>query len=125
MVDSVAGLAVVVAVILTALGISYLSRRTSTYHPLLDVTDLGLPPGLVVFTSTDCSRCKEALAVARSVDAPLREVTYELESELQERAGVTGVPLTLVIDLSGRSVAQFAGRLHPRNLRRAVGRAGF
>jgi thiol:disulfide interchange protein len=63
--------------------------------------------------------------VAKSVGAPLREVTYELESDLQKRVGVTGVPLTLVIDRSGEVVAQLAGRLRMASLVRAVARAGF
>ena len=119
------GLVVVTAVILTAAGIAYLSRRNTTFHPLVDVTGLGLPSGIVVFTSTDCHRCKDALAVVRGLDVPLREVTYELESELQERAGVVGVPLTLVVGESGDSIAQFAGQLNERSLRRAVARAGL
>jgi hypothetical protein len=119
------GVAVVIAVILTAAGIAYLSRRNTTFHPLVDVTGLGLPPGVVVFTSTDCHRCKDVLAVVRGLDVPLREITYELESGLQERAGVVGVPLTLVVGESGDSVAQFAGQLNERSLRRAVARAGL
>ena len=119
------GLVVVLAVIAGALGVSYLTRRGTGYHPPVTVDGLGLPPGLIIFTSTACHRCKDALAVARAVDVPLREVTFELESELQERAGVTGVPLTLVIDRSGEPVAQIAGRLRRRSLQRAIGRADF
>ena len=119
------GLAVVTTVILTAAAVSFLSRRNTKFHPLIDIDGLGLPPGLVVFTSTDCHRCKEVLSVARAIDVPLREVTYELEPKLQERAGVAGVPLTLVIDKSGKLVTQIAGRLQTRNLRGAVARAGF
>ncbi|MCP4965287.1 MAG: thioredoxin family protein [bacterium] len=119
------GLGVVAAVILVAAGAAYLLRRNTAFHPLIDVSGLGLPAGIVVFTSTDCPRCKDALAVARRVDAPLREVTYEIESDLQERAGVIGVPLTLVIDDSGTSVAQFAGQLSERSLRKALAGAGL
>lgn len=119
------GAVIVAAVILVAVGGGYLLRRNTTFHPLVDVSGLGLPAGLVVFTSTDCHRCKDALAVARRLDAPLREVTYEIESELQERAGVVGVPLTLVVDDSGAAVAQFAGQLNERSLRRALARSGL
>ena len=119
------GLAVVLAVVAGAVGVSYLTRRGTSYHPPVVVDGLGLPPGLIIFTSTACYRCKEVLAVARAVDVPVREVTFELESELQERAGVTGVPLTLIIDRSGKPVAQFAGRLRRTSLQRAIRRAGF
>jgi len=119
------GLGIVAAVILVAAGAAYLLRRNTTFHPLVDVSGLDLPAGVVVFTSTDCPRCKDALAVAHKVDAPLREVTYEIESDLQERAGVIGVPLTLVIDDSGTAVAQFAGQVSERSLRRALAGAGM
>ena len=106
-------------------GVAFLSRRNASYHPSIEIRGLDLPPGLVVFSSTDCPRCKKVLAAARQVEAPLREVTYELESELQRRAGVVGVPLTLVIDKSGRLVAQLAGVVRAGTLRRAASRAGF
>jgi hypothetical protein len=117
---------IVVGVVAVAALVAYVARRTgSSHHPPVTVAGLGLPPGLVVFTSTACSRCREALTVARKLDAPLREVTYELEPDLQKRAGVVGVPLTLVVDRSGELIAQFAGRLRFGPLRRAVRRAGF
>lgn len=123
--DPVVGVLVVAAVIGVAAGISYLLRRNTTYHPPVDIAGLGLPPGLVVFTSTNCRRCKDALAAARHVGVPMREVTYELESDLQQRAGVSGVPLTVVVDPSGRAVAQLAGPVRLRKLQRAVARAGL
>ena len=115
----------VIGVLAAASLVAYLSNRRRLQHPPLAVAGLGLPPGLVVFTSAECRRCKDVLAAARSIGVPLREVTYELESNLQERVGVTGVPLTLVIDQSGVVVAQWAGRLRMASLRRAVARAGF
>lgn len=125
MANPVLGVIVVAAVIAGAALVAYLTRRNAVYHAPVAVAGLGLPPGLVVFTSTHCHRCKDALAVARSLEVPLREVTFELESELQEQAGITGVPLTVVIDRSGTSIAQFAGEPRARSLRRAVERAGF
>ncbi len=115
----------VLLVVVIAGGVAFLSRRNTTYHPPVEIQGLGLPPGLVIFSSTDCHRCKEVLAVARLVEVPLREVTYELEPELQESAGVVGVPLTLAIDKSGRLVAQLAGVVRVGTLRRAATRAGF
>lgn len=123
--DTLLRLVLVLAIALVAAGVASLSRRTASYHPPVDVSGLGLPAGLVIFTSTECVRCKDVLDVAKSIDVPLREVTYELESDLQERVGVVGVPLTLVIDPAGGLVAQLAGRVRSRSLRRAVARAGF
>jgi hypothetical protein len=95
------------------------------HHPPVDIAGLGLPAGLIVFTSTDCPRCKPVLAAARAAGAPVREVTYELEGDLQRRAGVVGVPLTVVVDRSGVVVAQLPGRVSSGRLRRAAVRAGF
>lgn len=94
-------------------------------HPLVDLSGLDLPNGLVIFTSTDCAKCKDALAALRSVGAPVREVAWELEPGLQQLAAVESVPLTVVRDEEGTTVAQFAGVPSPGRLRRAVRRAGW
>lgn len=101
------------------------ARRVRPHHPPVDIAGLGLPAGLIVFTSTDCPRCKPVLAAARASGAPVREVTYELEGDLQRRAGVVGVPLTVVVGSSGAVVAQLPGRVSKGRLRRAAVRAGF
>lgn len=124
MADAALRLVLVFAVIGIAAALAIVARRRLSYHQALDIEGAGFDPGLVVFTSTDCRRCKEVLRVAKASGAPLREVTYELEAALQERLGVTGVPLTLVVDSAGRTVAQFAGSVHPRRLRRALARSG-
>ncbi len=124
MADALVRLLIVAGVIAAAAGVAFLFRRRP-FHPPVDIAGMGLGPGLVVFTSTTCRRCKVVLAAAKSVGVPLREVTYELEGALQERAGVTGVPLTLVVDQSGTVVAQYAGLVTARRLRRAVERAGL
>lgn len=99
------------------------ARRLRPYHPPIDIVGLDLPPGVVVFTSTDCPRCKPVLAAVRATGVPVREVTYELEGELQRRAGVVGVPLTIVVDHSGKIVTQMAGGVSSSQFRRAVARA--
>lgn len=115
---------VVGVVIALALLIAWVaSRLARPHHPPVDVGDLASRPGVVVFTSTDCSSCKEALAVARSQSLPVREVTNELESARLEAAGVLAVPLTVVVDGTGSQVASFAGVPRRRALRRAVRRA--
>ena len=109
----------VLLVVAIAVAIALIGRRRA-YHPPVDISGLGLPPGLIVFTSTACTRCKEVLATAKALGVPLREVTYELEPDLQESAGVTGVPLTLVVDAEGTLVTQIAGAVSARRLRRAT-----
>ncbi len=117
---------ILVITVLVAAGIvAYLTRLRIPHHPPVMIAGLGLPSGIVVFTSTECQRCKEALATAKSLGAPVREVTYELEPDLQGQVGVVAVPLTLVINPSGEQVAQLAGRPRRGALRRAVQRAGL
>lgn len=118
-------LLLVVGVLAAAGTVALLSRRGRAKHPPVVIAGLGLPPGIVVFTSTECSRCKEVLETAKRFAVPLREVTYELEPDLQERVGVVGVPLTLIIDRSGKLVAQLAGAVRPGVLGRAVARSGL
>lgn len=113
-------LLLITAVILVAAGLGLLARRKLSYHPRVDITGAGFDPGLVVFTSTACRRCKEVLVAARATGAPLREVTYELEAGTLEEIGVIGVPLTLVVDRSGQVSRQFAGLVNRRQLRRAL-----
>jgi len=89
-------------------------------HDPVDLTGLGLPPGIVIFTSTECANCKDAIAVVRRSGVAVREVTWELEGRLLERAGVTAVPLTVVLDGAGRVVDQMAGVPRRRRLQRAL-----
>ena len=114
-------LVAVVAVVATA-GLVALFIRVA-HHPPVSIAGLAFPPGIVIFTSTDCRRCKETLATVKGCGVPVREVTFELEPNLQEEAGIIGVPLTLVIDKSGMAVAQIAGRVRPQTLARAIRRA--
>ena len=91
-------------------------------HERVDVAGLGLPPGIVIFTSTDCATCKEALARVRTADAPVREVTWELERALLEQAKVAAVPLTVVVADDGTVVDQMVGVPRRRRLARATRR---
>ena len=89
-------------------------------HAKVDIAGSGLPSGIVLFTSTDCATCKDALATVRSAAVPVSDVTWELEGQLFERAGVTAVPLVLVIDESGSVIDQIVGVPRRRRLARAV-----
>jgi len=109
-----------------AVGGAWLARALAgPRHPPLTMGDVALPPGLVVFTATKCSRCREALAVARSTGVPLREVTHELEAGLFTALGVEAVPLTLVVDQRGDPRRLLAGVPGKRTLRRALAAAGW
>ena len=118
-------LLVVGGVLLAAAVAAFIARRFGTaHHPPVDVGGLNLPAGIVLFTSTTCSKCKEALSRAKATGAPLREITYEIEAARFEEAGVDGVPLLLVMSASGEVVEQLAGLPGRRRLRRALDRAG-
>lgn len=106
------------AVVAAALGTRRFQRPT---HERLDVHGAGLPQGIVIFTSTECATCKDALAVVRDSPAPVREVTWELEPALFEDLAVTAVPLTIVVDAAGDVIAQMVGVPRRRRLARAVG----
>ena len=98
-------------------------RRSS--QPTARLSGLGLEPGILVFTSTDCANCGKVMRSLRALEVPVREITYELESGLFESAGVSGVPLVVITKPDGTSARQFAGLVRPRRLRRALARAGW
>jgi hypothetical protein len=115
---------VVIAVIAAAIGIGLIASRVKRPpHPPVDVSDLGSAPGILIFTSTDCANCGEALALVRGQPLPVREVTNELEPGRLAAAGVEAVPLTIVLAPDGSQVASFAGVPPRRAFRRAVERA--
>jgi hypothetical protein len=119
-------LLVVVAVAAAAVAVGRLSaRRGLPSHPPITIDGLGLPPGIVVFTSTECDNCKRVMALVAEVDAPVREVTRELEASVVAEAGVEAVPLLVVTEPDGTVVAQLAGVPSRRAVRRAVARAGW
>jgi len=89
-------------------------------HPLLDLSDRGFEPGIVMFTSTDCATCKDALAAVKPLDIPLREVTWELEGKVLEELQVTAVPLTVFVAGDNELVDQFVGVPKRRRLARAA-----
>jgi hypothetical protein len=114
-------LLVVGSVIVVVAIVALVARRLGTpYHAPVDLDGLDLPAGLVLFTSTECEKCRKARAVVKATGAPLREVTYEIEAAMFERGGVSGVPLTVVIEENGGVVAQFAGVPSWRRLNRAL-----
>jgi hypothetical protein len=121
-----ARLALIVALIVIVVAAARLiARWQRPPHPSIDLGDFGPRPGLVVFTSTDCSNCKEALAVAGDLGVEVREVAWELEPAVQEAVGVEAVPLTAVVDADGNIEALMTGVPKRGPLERAVRRAGL
>lgn len=93
-------------------------------HPAVSVVRFDAAQGIVLFTSTECSKCRRARQVAEQTGAPIREITYELEPGTFTAAGVEAVPLTIVIGRDGGVVAQFSGVPTRRALKRAVSASG-
>ncbi len=108
-----------------ALGVAWWLRlRAAGPMAPVDVTGLAAGPCVVMFTKDDCATCAEALVGFESHGLPIRLVRAEDEGAEFERRGVTSVPISVVVDRSGRPVAQFAGLPSSRALRRAMQRAG-
>jgi hypothetical protein len=115
-------LVLVVVVIVVA---RLVARWQKPPHPTLDLSGLGERPGVVVFTSTDCATCAEAMRTVGEVGAPIREVTWELEPHLFDRYHVEAVPLIAVLDEEGRSTMFTTGNPGPGRFARAVRAAGM
>lgn len=116
---------VLAAVLVVVLVVRLVGRSQRPTHPRIDLGHLGADPGIVVFTSTDCANCREALAVVETYRVPTRQVSHELESDEFDRAGVEAVPLTAVVGDGGVVTAVIAGVPTRGGLRRAVARAGL
>lgn len=123
--DPLVRVAVIFGVVAVGAALGWIFRgRVAGGHPPLILDGLGLPAGVIVFTSTECAKCKETLEVVKEASGEIREVTWELEPGLQEGAGVKSVPLTVVTTDDGQIVAQFTGVPSRRRLRHALKRAG-
>ena len=109
---------IVAGVVIAAVGLARFSRPwQDSSHPPLQIPAGELPPGVVLFTSTDCDQCSEARAALKRAGIDYREVTWELESARFERYGVQGVPLLAKIDDSGDQLFLAAGIPTRRSLR--------
>ncbi|MCH7669808.1 MAG: hypothetical protein IIC71_11525 [Acidobacteria bacterium] len=105
---------VVAAVVLA----TFLANRFGTVTlGAVTVDTTALPAGVVLFSSTECPRCKDVATVLRSLAIPLREITWELESGTLDTLGIDAVPLTLLIDKDARVVWQRGGRLSRWSIR--------
>jgi hypothetical protein len=98
------GLAAVVLVVAVRL-----AGRGRPPEQNIDLSGLGLPAGLVLFTSTDCANCAAVRTQLAVAGLRPREVTWELEPGIITRAGVTATPLTVVVDGDGAVLEQWSG----------------
>jgi hypothetical protein len=116
----------VLVIVLVAAGVAFIiSRVRRPGHPNITVGDAGDRPGVVIFTSTECSTCKKAIARLREASIPFREITNELEAQRFEDWDVVAVPLTAVIDSEGVVTRTFSGVPSSRGILRAVSAAGI
>jgi hypothetical protein len=115
-------LALVVTVIVV---VRFAARWQKPPHPPIDLQGLGDRPGVVVFTSTDCSTCAEAMRTVGTAGASIREVTWELEPQLFDHYHVEAVPLVAVLDQDGRSVMFETGAPSRNRFIKAIRAAGI
>jgi hypothetical protein len=115
-----------IAIVAVAIVVGRLSGRLrKPIHPEIVVGEGGERPGVVLFTSTDCSDCKSAIGRLKDMSVPYREITHELEPQRFEEWGVVAVPLTVVLDASGQTTAVIPGTPPKKALRRAMTDAGL
>ncbi len=100
-------------------------RRRRVQQPIADITSFDFEVAVLVFTSTDCANCKKVMNLLSRSGVSVREITYELEPSLFDRAGVSAVPLVVVAGRAEKPNWQHGGKLRYRTLRRALSRAGW
>jgi glutaredoxin len=124
--EPVIRLLVAVGVIASALVLAaVLNRYRRPVHPTVSVGEVGDRPGVVLFTSTDCSNCKRTIERLKKLGVPYREVTYELESQRFDAWGVVAVPLTVFVDGDGHVEDALTGVPSRRKLVGAAKAAGI
>lgn len=83
-------------------------------------------PGVYLFTASACDSCDSARSVyvEELGSSGFTELTWENQPGLLTRIGVREIPVSTVVDSSGREVGSFVGVPPRRALRRAVRRMG-
>jgi glutaredoxin len=117
---------IALAVIAAAVLVAFVSSRIrKPVHPSVVVGDIGDRPGVVMFTSTDCSTCKRAIERLKSASIPFREVTHELEPHRLEAWEVVAVPLTVFLNASSEAVSVLTGVPSKRAVAAGARKAGI
>jgi len=117
--------AVVVVLVVARLVAVGFNRFIRPSHPDVTVGEVGDRPGVVLFTSTNCSTCRDAIQRLRDLGVPFREVTYELEPQRFDTWRVGAVPLTVILDADAAIVSVISGTPSAKQVRRDVARAGI
>lgn len=124
--DAMVRLIIAGGVVALALAVAYVATKMRRpIHPAIVVGTVGDRPGVVMFTSTDCATCKEAIGRLKAASIPFREVTHELEPARFEEWEVMAVPLTVFLTESSEPVALLTGVPSKRAISRARVRAGI
>ena len=119
--DGIARLVIVAVVVGAALLIAWWRRvRAARHGPPIDVGGLVAGPAAVVFTRDDCATCGATLERVGGLGLPVRQVRAEDEPAALAERGITGVPLTVIVDGEGRARGQIGGLPSLRKLRRAA-----
>lgn len=117
---------IAVAVIGSALVVALISSRLrKPVHPSIVVGDVGERPGVVMFTSTDCSTCRRAIARLKDASISFREITHELEPHRFEAWEVVAVPLTVFLNASSEAVSILTGVPSRRAVAAGARKAGI
>jgi len=116
---------VLLLVLIVVAAVRLAARWQKPPHPPVDLDGIGERPGVIVFTSTDCATCSEAMRVVDAAGTSVREVTWELEPHLFDRYQVEAVPLIVVLDDEGRSVFFEAGVPNRKRFGTAIRSAGI
>ena len=115
-------LVVVVVVVVGLITVWAFRRRAERTGPPIELGDLVAGRAAVVFTKDDCPTCPETLERLKGLGIPIHQVRAEDRPEELASRGIDGVPVTVLVDGSGRIAGRFRG-LPPRGaLRRAVRR---
>lgn len=119
-----ARVAIVGGVLVAALVLAWWARTLAARRGSpIDVTGLMQGPAVIVFTKDDCANCAAALELVEGLGLPVRQIRAEEEPRVLKERTVSAVPVTVVIDGSGRTRGQFGGVPSKRALDRAAGRA--
>ena len=113
-------LLVVVLAVAVVVGLARFQPRRP--RSMLRVAGKLAGPGVYLFTAAACDACDSARAVYSQIlgDDGFTELTWDDHPELLTSLGVTEIPVSTLLDASGREVGSFVQTPRPAALRRAV-----